>query len=168
MTDDFDDLEVTPDEEDENYVRIKRDDLKQIRAAARKRGESEKELATYRRRDLIRDAGLDGLNDKQVEALAKLADTETAESFKQMATDLGWHTPTDNAEQQEVEGEIAAQEQAAAVSSGAPPVNTTGQQTPEQVEGWPADRLMRLNAQHPLVYDAVLRGEPITVPAGFN
>lgn len=168
MTDDFDDLEVTPDDEDENYVRIKRDDLKQIRSAARKRGEVEKELASYRRRDLIRDAGLDGLNDKQVDALAKLAEAETPEAFKQMATDLGWHTPTEAAEQTQVEQEIAEQEQAAAVTSGAPPVNTQGQHTPEQVNDWPADRLMRLQNQHPLVYDAVLRGEPITVPAGFN
>lgn len=175
MSDDFDldNLDVHDDEQDDSYVRIRKDDLKQIRSAARKRGEStaeiQRELATYKRRDLIRDAGLKDLTDKQVAALAKLVDEETPEKFLEEAISLGWATkPEPSEEEQRLAAEIDGQQQVVAASTGANASNVTRTLKPGDANGWPADKRMRLQAQHPDLYELLLREQEITLPAGFN
>jgi hypothetical protein len=171
---DLDDIEVHPDETDDGYVRIKRDDLKQIRTAARKRGEAEKQLNEYRRRDSVRDAGLTGLNERQVAALAREAgDDQSPENLRKIAADFGWAQaepePTEEQReaQEQTEREIEQHTEAAAIANGAPAVAGRTLQ-PSEVNGWAPDRLMRLQKSHPDLYELVLREEPITLPAGFN
>lgn len=168
--DDFDDLELHDDEDDEQYVRIKKADLKKVRTAARAKGTAEKELATYKQRDLVREAGIEGLTERQISVLAAEAgDNPTPERLRELAVELHWAEPPQPTEQQQqVETEIAAQTQAATVANGAQPPHQRTQVPPEDIAAWPVDKQMRLDSQHPDLYDLALQGQPIDLPPGFN
>jgi hypothetical protein len=180
MSDDFDpdEIQVFEDETDDGYVRIKKDDLKKVRTAARRAGSATRELNEFRQRDTARDkakdAGLTGLNDRQVAALAREAgDDQSPENLRKIATDFGWAqaqaepTEEEREAQEQNEREIEQHTEAAAIANGAPAVAHRTLQ-PSEVNGWAPDRLMRLQKSHPDLYELVLREEPITLPAGFN
>lgn len=170
--DDFEDLETLPDDTDDGYVRIRKDDLKQVRRAARARGAAEKELSAYKRQDSVRKAGIDGLNERQIAALAREAEgDESPENLRKIAEELGFVQPADPAlerEQQEIDTEIDQQAAAVAAVNGATPVNTRATVQATEVAEWPMDKLMRLDRDHPEIYELAMRGEPISLPAGFN
>lgn len=170
---DLDAIEELEDETSDDYVRLKKSDVKQLRSAAKAKGTAERELAGYKRQDAVRKAGLKGLTERQIAVLAREAgDDQSPEALKQIATELGFPVNTepseDEQEQQQIEDEMQQQEDAAAVGTGGQsPTARTGI-TPEEINGWPSDRLMRLQQQHPDTYESVLRGDPITLPPGFN
>ena len=168
--DDFDDLETIPDDVDDGYVKIRKEDLKSVRAAARKRGAAERELADYKRQDAVRAAGIDGLSARQVAVIAREAEADqSAENLRKIAEELGFVQPAPpSEEEQRTDAEIDQQNEAAAVTTGAPPANTRTTLTAQEVAEWPQDKLMRLDRSHPEIYELLLRGESITVPAGFN
>lgn len=169
--DDFDDLEVQPDDDDEGYVRIRKDDLKQIRRAARGKGAAERELAELQREKKVRAAGLDGLSERQINALAREAgdDADNPEKLRELAVEFGWAPkPELSDDDRQRETELNGQHDAAQVANGAEPPAQRTQVPAEQINGWPADKLMRLNDQHPDLYDLVLQGEAISLPPGFN
>lgn len=167
---DFDDLELHPDDEDENYVRLRKDDVTALRKAARNRGAAEKELAEYKRRDKVRAAGLEGLSERQINALAREAgDDDSPETLHTLAVEFGWATkPEKTDEEQRRETEIEQQTQAAQVANGATAPQQRTQVKAEDVAGWPVDKQMRLNENHPHLMDLALAGEPIDLPPGFN
>lgn len=168
--DDFDDLETLPDEDDEQYVRIKKDDLKSVRKAARTAGEARKELATYKRQDKVRAAGLEDLSERQIAVLASQAgDDDSPEKLRELAVEFKWAEPAEpSAEAQQNEVEIAGQQQAATVSTGAEPPAQRSQVPADVVAGWTHEKQMRLEEHHPEIYELALRGEPVTLPPGFN
>lgn len=168
--DDFDDIEITPDEEDDGYVRIKKDDLKSIRKAARGAGEARQKVAQYERRDKVREAGLDSLSQRQIDILAQQAGPEDGpDKLREIAVELGWAQPAEpDEETQRREAEIAGQTEAAQVANGAEPPASRTQIPADVINSWPADKLMRLNEQHPDIAELVLQGQPISLPPGFN
>ena len=168
--DDFDDLEIHNDEEDENYVRLRKEDVKRLRGAARRAGAAEKELGDFKRERLVRDAGIEGLSARQISILATQAGEDaTADTLRDLAVELGWATkPEPSEEDQQREAEIAAEQEAAQVANGAQHPQQRTQLKPEDINGWAPDKLMRLNEKHPDLYDLVLAGQPIDLPAGFN
>jgi hypothetical protein len=168
--DDFDDLEIHGDEEDENYVRLRKEDVKRLRGAARRAGGAERELADFKRERLVRDAGIDGLSARQVAILAQQAgDDATPEALKDLAIELGWASkPQATEEDEQREAELAAQHQAAQVGNGAKPPLQRSEIPAEEVAGWPVDKQMRLNEAHPDLYESALQGNPVSLPPGFN
>lgn len=158
--DDFDDdLDDAADSADENgYVRIKRDDLKALRKKSRRADKLERETAEWRRERAIAKAGLDKLKPAQQAALLKYADSDDADALKAAAEEL-FGAP----EQTEVDAEVAAHAEAEAAVTGAAPANS-GVLKPEDVNGWPPERLMRLNQDHPTVFEALMRGETVPAP----
>jgi hypothetical protein len=171
---DLDDVEAHLDEADEDYVRIRKTDWKQVKSAARRRRDEADELSNYRRQDVVRKAGLDGLNERQIAALAREAgDDQSPENLRQIASDFGWATQQaapseeEQQEQEQTDREIAQHTEAAAIANGAPAV-AHRTVTPEEINGWAPDRLMRLQSTHPDIYELVLREQPVTLPAGFN
>lgn len=168
--DDFDDLETLPDDEDDGYVRIKKDDLKSVRKAARSAGAAREKLATYERRDKVREAGLEGLTERQIATLAReVGDDDSPEKLRELAVEFKWAEPAEpSQEQQQTEAEIAGQSEAAAISTGAEPPAQRTQVKPEDINSWPADKLLRLNEDHPELAELVLQGQSINLPPGFN
>lgn len=170
--DDFDDLdlEITPDEEDEQYVRIKKEHLTKVRKAARGAGEARRELATYKRQETVRKAGIEGLTERQLNVLASQAgDDDSPEKLRELAVEFGWATPPEQTEkQQQVEAEIAAHTEAAAVANGAEAPAQRSKVPATDIAAWPPDKLMRLNSDHPELYELALQGLPIDLPPGFN
>lgn len=171
MTDfDLDDIETETDPDDANYVRLKKEDVRKLRGAARRAGAAERELRDIRRVEKVRQAGLEGLNERQLNALAREAgDDDSPETLRQIAVDFGWATPPEQtSEQQQVEAEVAATEQAVAAGSGADPAGHRTTLTPEDVNGWAVDKQMRFLNAHPDDYERLLRGEPVSLPGGFD
>lgn len=115
------------------------------------------ELAVYK-------AGLQGLDEKKVKAILSAIDGEvTAEAVKKQAVEFGWAEPETNPDE-ELRGEIEAHESVSAAAQGAGKTPATTVLKPEDVNGWPIDRQMRLMERHPDVYERLLQGEEI---AGF-
>lgn len=172
VDDDFDpdDIDVQNDDTDEDYVRIRKSDLKKVRTAARSAGAAKKDLAAYRRQDTVRSAGIEGLNDRQIAVIASQAEgDESPENLKRIAADLGWYTPpAPSDEEQQTDAEVAAHTEAVAATSGGQPVNTRATVPAEELASWPIDKLQRLDRSHPEIYESAMRGEPVTLPAGFN
>jgi hypothetical protein len=175
MTDDLldfdpDAMESIDDEDDENYVRVKKTDFVKARKAARKGQDARRTLADLQRQEQVRAAGLDGLSDRQIAVLASQAgDNPTSETLRELAVEFKWvEAPEPSEEQQQTDAEIDAHTQAAAVATGAEPPAQRTAIPAEAVAGWPVDKQMRLEADHPDIYERTLRGEPITLPPGFN
>jgi len=168
--DDFDDLETIPDDVDEGYVKLRKEDVKALRAAARKRGAAERELADYKRQEAVRAAGIDGLTERQIAVIAREAEADqSADNLRKIAEDLGFvqqRPPSE--EEQQTEQEIQAQNEAAAVTSGAPPATHQTTVRDSDVAGWGVDKRMRFLHQHPDLHERLLRGEEVTLPASFN
>lgn len=168
MTDttlDYDDHDIDDDDDNPQVAQISKRDLAALRKAAKRAGSLEKELADFRRERAIRQAGLTDLSDRQVQALARLADEETPEAFKALATELGFVQPP--ADEQVPDDEIAGHEQVVAAANGAGPVASRSL-GPEEAATWPQDKIMRFTRDHPELAELVMRGETIDVPAGFN
>lgn len=175
MTDDLldfdpDAIESIDDEEDENYVRVKKTDFVKARKAARKGQDARRTLADLQRQDKVRSAGLDGLSERQIAVLAsQVGDDASTEQLHALAVEFGWaQAPEPSEEQQRNEAEIAGQTEAAAISTGAEPPAQRTQLAAQEIAAWPVDKRMRLLEQHPDIHELALRGEPITLPAGFN
>ena len=168
--DEFDDLETIPDDVDEGYVKLRKEDVKALRSAARKRGAAERELADYKRQDAVRKAGIDGLSERQIAVIAREAEADQSpENLRKIAEDLGFVQPAPpSEEQQAVEQEIAANTEAAAVTSGAPPATHQTTVRDSDVAGWGVDKRMRLLHQHPDLHERLLRGEEVTLPPSFS
>jgi len=114
-----------------------------------------KELAVYK-------AGLAGLDDKKVKAILSAIDGEvTAEAVKKQAVDFGWAEPETNPDE-ELRDEIEAHGAVSAAAQGAGKTPATTVLKPEDVNGWPIDRQMRLMEQHPDVYERLLQGEEVS------
>jgi hypothetical protein len=64
------------------------------------------------------------------------------------------------AEQDPLADELQAQQRMADAANGAQP--RPSQMTPEDVQEWPADRLMRFAKKYPDQWEALKRGEPVT------
>lgn len=159
MTDIDDDLDLDDTETDDGdgFVRVKRADLQALRKAQRRAAKLEKETAEWRREKAIAKAGLDHLRPSQIAALVKVCDgDDSPEALKAAADDLFGPPDTSTAE-------IADLAAAEADVKGAPPA-ASSMLTPDEVNGWPADRLMRLNTEHPTVFEALMRGETVPTP----
>lgn len=172
VDDDFDpdDIDVQNDDADEDYVRIRKSDLKKVRTAARAAGAARKELASYKRQDTVRAAGIEGLNDRQIAVIAAQAEgDESPDNLKRIAQELGWYTPpAPSDEERDTDAEIDAHSEAVAATSGAQPVAHRNTIPAEELASWPIDKLQRLDRNHPEIYELAMRGEPVTLPAGFN
>lgn len=168
--DDFDDLDLTADDESDDHVRLSKADVKRMRAAAKRAGAAEKELAAYKRQDSVRKAGIEGLSERQINAIAREAgDDDSPAKLLEIAVEFGWaQAPEPSEEQQQTEAEIAGQTEAAAISTGAEPPAQRTQVKPEDINSWPADKLLRLNEDHPELAELVLQGQSINLPPGFN
>lgn len=168
--DDFDDLELQADEESDDHVRLSKADLKRLRAAAKRAGAAERDLATYRRQATVRKAGLEGLSERQLNALAAEAGDDADDTqLHALAVEFGWaKAPEASVEEQQREAELNGQHQAAQVANGAEPPAQRTDIPPEDVAGWPVDKQMRLNEHHPELFELALQGQPISLPPGFN
>lgn len=168
--DDFDDLETLPDDVDDGYVKIRKEDLKAVRSAARKRGAAERELAAYKRQDAVRAAGIDGLSERQIAVIAREAEgDQSPENLRKIAEDLKFISAAPpSEEEQQVEQEIDRQQEAAAVTTGAPAAAQTLTVQPEEAAGWAVDKRMRFLNQHPQLHERLLRGEPVVLTQPFN
>lgn len=168
--DDFDDLETIPDDVDDGYVKIRKEDLKAVRSAARKRGAAEKELAAYKRQDAVRAAGIDGLSERQIAVIAREAEgDQSPENLRKIAEELNFiQQAPPSEEEQRIEGEINGQAEAVAATSGAPAATHQSKVTPADVGAWSTEKRMRLNAQHPDLYERLLREEEVVLPPTFS
>lgn len=163
---DLDNLDLLDDEDDADYVRIRRSHLDDVRQAAKNSSKHRKEAEDLKREKAVLDAGLTGLTADQRDALSTLVKEPTAEALRDKAVALGFIAappaiPDPTAE------ELEAHQRAADVANGAgAPINNTVK--PEEANGWDTAKLMRLNERHPDIYELLLRGESITLPAGFQ
>jgi hypothetical protein len=163
--DDFNDLDVLEDETDENYRRISKRDLDRLRDAADKGSKYRKKAEELERQSAFSQAGLNDLNEAQRAALTRLVEDPSPEKYREQAAALGFIAPPAPVEPEHT-ADLEAIDRQAAVANGAGAPQSV-QVTPDDANGWPVDRLMRLNEQHPALYDRLLSGEPITLPQGF-
>lgn len=123
-----------------------------------------RELLAYR-------AGLPDLDSVRMKALlAAHEGEETPEALRATAVKLGWAEPPEPSGG-EITDEAAESAKAqdrisqAGAQSTAP---VAGVLKPDEVNGWPTELLMRLNAEHPKEFEALMRGEEVPAIAGFQ
>lgn len=167
MADDLDydddlDTDTTDDDaaDSDGFVRMKRDDVRKLRGIERKYRKLEKATRADRAKKALDAAGLSRLTPAQAAAVARLVEDPTdAEQLRAQAEELFGPAPDAN----DVDAEVAAHGEAEAAVTGAAPANS-GVLKPEDVNGWPPERLMRLNQDHPTVFEALMRGETVPAP----
>lgn len=162
---DLDNLDLLDDDEDENFVRIRKTHLDQVRGAAKNSTKYQREAETLRREKAVADAGLHDLTDAQRNALTALVEEPTVEALKAKAAELGFIETAPAVPEPDAADLEAIERQAAAGQGAGAPIST--QVKPEDANGWPIDKLMRLNEQHPDLSELLKRGETITLPQGF-
>lgn len=166
MSDDFDSIDVLDDEENDNLVRLGKNDLKKLREAAKEGRTARRELDGLKREKAVIDAGLQDLTPKQTAALARLVEDATPENLRAEAVALGW--VTEQADPDAVpaaELEVHAEMANAANGATAP---ASRRLEPAQAVEWPQDKLMRFDRDHPDLYELLMRGQAIDLPAGFQ
>lgn len=165
LTVDLDDLDIQADDTDDDYVRIRKSHLNGVRDAAKAAAKHRKEADDLRREKAVTESGLKDLTAAQRQALADLVKEPTADALKAKAIELGF-VPPEPAAPAPSDEELAEHEKAAQVANGAS-APASSQVTPEEANGWPTDRLMRLSRSHPDLYESLLRGETVSLPQGF-
>lgn len=114
---DEDDIADVPEPQSNNLVNDLRSKLKAANKEARRAAELDAKIATYERRDSLRDSGLDSLNDRQRKALeATHEGAWTPEAIRTTAVELGFAEPLPP---DVPAADVAAANRMAAASTGA-------------------------------------------------
>jgi hypothetical protein len=164
---DLDDLEISDDPESDDHVRMNKRDVKTLRDAAKENKKIREELDGIRRDQAITKAGLTGLSEKQRSVLARVVDDPTADNLRAEAEALGWVAPPEPDPNAVTEAELAAHQAVAGAGTGAAGAPQIRHVKPEDCATWPMAKLMRLNNQHPDLYEKLLRDEEIDLPPSF-
>lgn len=164
---DFDDLELLDDPESDTHVRLNKADVERLRKAAKQGRQDRKELEGLKRRDAITTAGLSDLTEKQRSALATLVEDATPENLRAEAEALGWVQPAPPDPNAVSDAELAAHDQVAAAGAGAASAAISRHVTQNDLALWSTEKLRRLDAQHPDLYELCMRGEEIDLPPTF-
>lgn len=173
ITDIDDDLDEHDDDltrespDDTDLVRKLRSQLKTTGKRARKADELEKENRTLKGEQMLAKAGLTkggepvSLSDRQKQTLLReVGDTVTPEALLEAAVELGWAEKAEDPVQQEID----KQDQMSRDAKGAAP-KSAGEITPEQAGEWNPQRLREFRRAHPAEFEALKRGETVTVTA---
>lgn len=143
-------------------------DIRDLRRKAKRHDELEAEIAEIKRERALEKAGLktpDGrdLTERQIKALLATHDGEmTADALRATALDLGFVTPSEQ-EQERTEA-LATEDRIAQAAAGAG-TPRAGVLTPADVQAWSTEKLMQFRSQHPTEFEALKRGEEVTVGA---
>lgn len=163
----LDDLDIQPDETDDDYARINRKHLDGLREAAKGASKSRKEAEDLRKQIAFSDAGLADLSEARRNALLATVKDVTPEALIAQAVDLGFREAPEPPAPEVDAAEIAEQEaHAAAVNGGGAP--KPDQLTAADTAGWDAEKRQRFTTTHPDLAMALLRGESVKAPAGFS
>lgn len=169
FTPETDDLDDDYADDGDQPARITVKQLRELRRSANRAAKLAKENDGLRKRVAFTDAGLTNLNPVQQRMLLAAVDEPNPEALREAAQAAGWYQPAET--QSDEETQQAAQETDAHTTAERA-VNGAGsarpnQLTPDEVNGWTADRLFRLNERHPELMEALCRGESVTLPDGF-
>lgn len=166
MTDlDLDNLDIQADDTDDDYVRIRKSHLDGVRDAAKSSAKHRKEIEGLRRDKSLAEAGLNDLTDEQRAAVLALVEEPSPDAYRSKAQALGFiAAPPAAPEPTPDDVEAIGRQAQVGAGAGTP---TSNQVSPEELNGWPVDRLMRLDSQHPALYESAMRGETIELPPGF-
>lgn len=141
-------------------VKDLRKQLSEARKDAKDKADLEAKVARYERGDILKNAGLDQLNERQRKALEATHDGDwTIEGLRHTATDLGYQFIQSDEEIQ-LDTDLGADGRVAAAVAGGQQ-GSNGVITPAEVAEWSTEKKLRFSAKHPDSWEFLKRGEEV-------